>query len=158
MLIPLCITVITLVHKLCRAFSTLVFTDFFFFLSPGLSDKIKQHCINQASCCFYAKSSWICCFKVLDSKPELSFGLLTTWVCDIRRHKGLAASVVWAACPLHSQPGCKVMEGEEFGICLEAHSSVPWTEGHWVFIWVMGSMNKTRFNSCICCDAMGTSI
>lgn len=81
--------------------------------------------MNQAFCCFCAKSSWVFCFKGPDCKPELSFGLLTN-LCVIP--EGSRAWLpVWCGLPvfLHSQPGCKVMEGEEFGICLESHSSVP---------------------------------
>lgn len=56
----------------------LLYSQIFTSFIPGLSDKIKQRCINQAFCCFYAKSSWVFCFKGPDSKPELSFRLLTS--------------------------------------------------------------------------------
>lgn len=121
-----------------------IFTSFI----PGLSDKIKQRCINQAFCSFMQKAVGFSALKDLTPNPSCLLGFLPAWVCDIRRQKGLAASVVWTACASAQPAWMQSLGGRGIGICLEAHTSVPWTEGRWVFIWVMGSINDTGLNSC----------
>lgn len=76
----------------------LLYSQIFTSFIPGLSDNIKQRCINQAFAAFMQKAVGFAALKDLTPNLSCLLGFLPAWVCDIRRQKDLAANVVWTAC------------------------------------------------------------
>lgn len=123
LLTPLGIAVVTLVHKPCRAFSTLVFRDIFF---PSLDQVIKLPAAKiQRFAAFVPKVVEFAAWKNPVPNPRWLLGFLLTQVCDLKAWV-LAAGVIWAACP--SSMDAKALREKDLGFAWKIRGNLCYLE------------------------------